>query len=610
MAGNPTSTKSQRNYLAKDFNDLRSDLTRYSQTFFPDKIKDFSEAGLGAMFIDMAASVGDTMSFYLDHQFNELSWSDAVELNNIEKHLRNAGVKITGASPSSVTLTFFIEVPATSTTSGYVPDDTTIPVLLAGSVAVSVNKINFTLMEDIDFNERDRDGFLKATIVIGETDDYGNPTTFVLSKEGPATSSTRVTETFSVPDGYNPFYAISLSNTNLSRIISVTDTEGNIYYEVDSLTQDTVYTQVTNYSYDNQEVEENLALIPAPRRFTVSTSLSSRASTLTFGGGDNSQNVKTTLDPSSIALPLFGKSAVTRYSLDPNSLLKSKTLGVAPSNTTLTVAYEYGGGLNHNVASKSIRSMSKVAMTFPKFPSNAIATAVRASIDVVNYSPASGGTQQPTVQDLRLQIPSAKNSQLRVVTKQDLIARVYSLPSKFGKVSKVGCRSNPANPLAKQLYILGLDANGKLAQASDTLKLNIRNYLNDMRLISDAIDVVDSPIVNYRIKASIVVAPRFISLEVIQNVVQAIKNEMQTPNFQIDQPIVIANLQYAIINVSGVLSLVSLEITNVSGTNGGNSYSDYVYDIEAATSRGIVIAPQGGIFEIKYPDSDIIVVST
>jgi len=608
MAGNYT--KIQRNYLAKDFSDLRADLTRYAQTFFPDKIKDFSEAGLGGMFIDLAASVGDTMSYYLDHQFNELSWSDSVELGNIERHLRNAGVKITGASPATVTLTFFIEVPAISTTSGYIPDETAIPILLAGTVSTSVNRINFTLMDDIDFNERDRDNFLKATVNIGETDDFGNPLTFILSKEGIATSSTRTSENFSVPDGYNPFFSMNLANSNVSRIVSVIDSEGNSYYEVDSLTQDMVYTQVTNYSYDNQEVNENLALMPAPRRFTSSTNISTRITTLTFGGGDNAQDAKTTLDPSSIALPLYGKTAVTRYSLDPNSLLKSKTLGIAPSNTTLTVQYEYGGGINHNIAAKSIRSVSKVAMTFPGFPGNAVSVAVRSSIDVINYGNASGGTNQPTIQELRLQIPSARNSQLRVVTKQDLIARVYSLPTKFGKVSKVGCRSNPSNPLSKQLYILGLDANGKLSQASDTLKMNIRNYLNDMRLISDAIDIVDSPIINFRIKVSIVIKPGAVSIEVIQNVIQSIKNELQTPNFQIDQPLIIADLQYAIINTPGVLSLINLEITNVSGNSSGNEYSNYVYDIDAATSRGIVIAPQGGIFELKYPDSDIIVISS
>ena len=114
MAGSRgTTAQLQRNFLAKDFVDIRADLTRYASTFYSDQIKDFSESGLGGMFIDLAASVGDTMSFYLDHQFNELSWTDAVEIQNIERHINNAGVKITGASPSTVSLSYFIEVPST-----------------------------------------------------------------------------------------------------------------------------------------------------------------------------------------------------------------------------------------------------------------------------------------------------------------------------------------------------------------------------------------------------------------------------------------------------------------------------------------------------------------
>lgn len=609
MAGKNNITQAQRNYVAKDFEGLRSDLVKYAQTFFADQIKDFSEAGLGGMFVDLAASVGDTMMYYLDHQFNELSWSDAIELSNIEKHLRNAGVKITGASPAIVSLTFYVEIPAVLSGGVYAPASNVIPVILAGTVSASSSRVNFTLMEDVDFNERDRDGFLRSTVVVGDTDDFGNPVTFVLSKSGTATSSVRAAETFGVPDIYSPFYSITLSNSPATRIISVNDSEGNSYYEVDSLTQDTVYSPVLNYSYDNSLVRDSLEVIPAPRRFTAATTLSTRLTSLTFGGGDSSLDEKTVLDPSSLALPLFGRNPISKYSLDPNSLLRSKTLGVAPRNTTLTVSYEYGGGLSHNVGPNTIRSISSLSMTFPGLPSSNASSAIRASVDVTNPTAASGGSSQPTIDELRLQIPASRNSQLRVVTKEDLIARVYSLPSRFGRISKVGCRSNASNPLSKQLYVLSYDSVGLLAQASDTLKLNLRNYLNDLRLISDAVDVVDSPIVNYSVKASIVVAPNFISLEVLQAVATAIRDELSIANYQIDQPIVVADVTSVVINVPGVLSLVALEFSGISGTFDGVSYSEYSHDIQSATSRGVILAPQGGIFEIKYPNTDVVVVS-
>jgi hypothetical protein len=611
MAGRTNTTAQiQRNYLAKDFADIRADLVRYASTFYSSQIKDFSESGLGGMFIDLAASVGDTMTFYLDHQFNELSWSDAIELQNVEKHLLNAGVKITGASPSTVEISYFIEVPSVLINGSYVPLESSLPIIQAGTTCISASRKSFTLMDDVNFGEKDSEGFLKATVRVGEIDGSGNPTTFVISRTGITTSSVRTSEVFSVPSGYNPFFTISILNSNVSRIVSVTDTEGNKYYEVDSLTQDTVYAPVTNISYDNNLVSDTMEIIPASRRFTVSTSLTTRTSSLTFGGGENSSNEETAFDPSSLALPLYGKNPVGRYSVDPNKLLRSNTLGIAPSNTTLTVVYEYGGGLDHNVPANSIRSVSSLNIAFPGVPSNSIAASIRASVDVINLSPSSGGASQPSINELRLQIPASRNSQLRVVTKDDLLARVYTLPTKFGKVSKAGCRLNPNNPQAKMLYILGFDSSGSLTKASDTLKMNLRNYLNGLRLISDAVDIVDSPIVNVSVRASIIVSPNSISIEVLQSAAQAIRDELNISDFQVDQPIIIADIISAVINTPGVLSLVNLEFYNMSGNNGDTVYSSFQYDIENATTRGIIIPPPGGIFEVKYPTSDVVVIST
>jgi hypothetical protein len=611
MAGRTNTTAQiQRNYLAKDFADIRADLVRYASTFYSSQIKDFSESGLGGMFIDLAASVGDTMTFYLDHQFNELSWSDAIELQNVEKHLLNAGVKITGASPSTVEISYFIEVPSVLINGSYAPPESSLPIIQAGTTCISANRKSFTLMDDVNFGEKDSEGFLKATTRVGDTDGSGNPTTFVISRTGTATSSARTSEVFSVPSGYNPFFTVSILNSNVSRIVSVTDTEGNNYYEVDSLTQDTVYAPVTNISYDNNLVSDTMEIIPASRRFTVSTSLTTRTSSLTFGGGENSSNEETAFDPSSLALPLYGKNPVGRYSVDPNKLLRSNTLGIAPSNTTLTVVYEYGGGLDHNVPANSIRSVSSLNIAFPGVPPNSTATSIRASVDVINLSPSSGGASQPTINELRLQIPASRNSQLRVVTKDDLLARVYTLPTKFGKVSKAGCRLNPNNPQAKMLYILGFDSSGNLTKASDTLKINLRNYLNGLRLISDAVDIVDSPIVNVSVTASIIVSPNSISIEVLQSAAQAIRDELNVSDFQVDQPIIIADIISAVINTPGVLSLVDLDFYNMSGNNGDTVYSSFQYDIANATTRGIIIPPPGGIFEVKYPTSDVVVIST
>jgi Co/Zn/Cd efflux system component len=116
--------------------------------------------------------------------------------------------------------------------------------------------------------------------------------------------------------------------------------------------------------------------------------------------------------------------------------------------------------------------------------------------------------------------------------------------------------------------------------------------------------------VNVSVRASIIVSPNSISIEVLQSAAQAIRDELNISDFQVDQPIIIADIISAVINTPGVLSLVNLEFYNMSGNNGDTVYSSFQYDIENATTRGIIIPPPGGIFEVKYPTSDVVVIST
>lgn len=607
MAGNAKKTPN-RNYLAKDYTDFRSELLGYARTFFPDRIKDFSESSVGGLFLDMAAAVGDNMSFYLDHQFRELSWSEAVETQNIERLLRNNGVKITGASPSTVTLTFYIEVPAVDRAGRLVPDETSLPVIMPETVVSSNSGVTFSTVSPLDFSEMDRVGNLLANITVGDVDASGNPVTFILSKDTVGVSGKVFTEQFSFGSNYSPFATVTLTNDNVTEVISVTDSDGNSWYEVESLTQDTVYLSSRNRSVDNDEIADVLSLVPAPRRFITAVNLQSRTMQLRFGGGDSTTTDDDVFpDPSKFSLPTYGRPSLQRFTLDPNALLRSRTLGQAPVSTTLTVVYRAGGGNSHNVNAGSIRTIRTLNAEFRDSPTATIATSVRASIDVINNSPATGGTQSPTIDQLRTLVPAAKNSQGRIVTKSDLIARVYSLPSKFGKVFRAGVRPNPNNPLASQLHVLSRNSDGRLIQSPDTLKQNLRLYLSEYRLISDAIDVVDARIVNYTIQVTIVPVPNSIPLNVTRDVLGALKNITAIAKFQIDQAIVISDIVNAVISVPGVLSITNLEIQSISGDVDGRTYAGSYFDVAANTNRGLIIPPSGAIFEVRFPNYDIVV---
>lgn len=593
-----------RKYLNKDFPGFKQDLYDYARVHFPDRIRDFSEASLGGLFLEMAAYVGDVQSFYLDHQFHELDPNTAVEVRNIERHLRNAGVDIVGASPSVVEVTISMEVPADTNQSPPVPLAAALPVIQSGTTFPADNGVTFELTEDLDFAET-RDGNLIASIKISSRDNNNNPTAFIMSRKGIAISGARQVESFSVGE-FEAFKKFSLSKENVTEVVSVQDSLGNVYYEVDYLTQDTVYKAMLNRNDDDELVRENMAVIPAPYRFIKRTDLQTRLTSLTFGGGGaETLDDDIVPDPSEFAVPLYGKRTFSRFTLNPGNLLQTTTLGVVAPNSTLTVEYRFGGGLKHNVSAGSIRGIGSLNILFPNTPSPSVAAFVRKSVDATNETDARGGDDAPTVDELKVRIPAIRASQNRIVTKEDLLARVYTMPSNFGRVYRTSVRSNPNNPLATQLYIISRNNQGQLSVSPDSLKKNLQTYLNSFRMISDAIDILDAQIINLKLEFSVVIDPTKNKKLVLQNVISRLKTYFNQKHFEIDQPIILSDLQNIIYNNNGIISVTSVTMKNLSGPVSGREYSGAQFDVQANTTKGIVIGPPGSIFEIKFKDYDI-----
>jgi hypothetical protein len=508
----------QRRYLNKDFDSFRQDLVDYARSFYSDKIVDLSEASMGGLLMDMPAYIGDVMSFYLDHQFSELDAETAVETENIQRALRRAGVDITGASPAVVYVSFFVEVPAASENGVIRPSSATLPIIEAGSSCKSESGIEFELTQDVDFTLTDSDGNLTTPYRIGETTANGVPLTFILRGNGLCVSGFNATETYNF-SGFVPFRRVTLSNTNVSNIMRVADSLGNTYYGVSNLAEDVVYKSIPNTGNDSGSAESVLQLLPAPYRYTTEVSLDDRATTLVFGGGDaNSIEDDAVPDPSLFALPLYGKKTFPRLSLNPQKLLDTKTLGISATDSTVSVSYRYGGGSSHNSEPDTIRFVSSLVMRFPNTPPANVASAIRASVSVSNPKKAIGGLDAPTPDDLKELVPLVRNAQSRIVSKPDLIARVYTMPANFGRVFRAAARSSPNNPLATQLYLICKDSNEQLDIASDALKDNLRVFLNGYRMISDAIDIVDALVINFKITYEVTVDMSMNKKTVLQSI--------------------------------------------------------------------------------------------
>lgn len=594
----------QRKYLNKDFAGFKQDLLEYARVHFPDKIKDFSETGLGGLFLELAAYVGDVQSFYLDHQFHELDPNTSVELRNIERHLKSSGVPIVGASPSVVKVTISLEVPADSTQSPPVPLASAIPIINAGTIFPSNGGSSFELVEDVNFAETLNDEYI-AGVRISSRDANNNPTAFIMSRTGVAISGNRQVETFSTTD-FQSFQKFTLSKENVTDIISVSDSQGNIYYEVEYLTQDTVFKSSQNETSDAELVKEFISVLPAPYRFIKRTDLQTRLTSLVFGGG-NAETLEDDIipDPSEYSVPLYGKRIFSRFTLNPGNLLQTTTLGVVQPNSTITVEYRYGGGLNHNISPGSIRGVGTLFITFPITVSPSVASFVRKSVDAVNDDEARGGDDAPSIDDLKIRIPAVRASQSRIVTKEDLLARIYTMPSNFGRVFRASVQSNPNNPLATQLYIVSRNNEGALSTSPDALKKNLQSYLNSFRMISDAIDILDAKIINIKVEFSVVIDPKKNKKLVLQNIIARLKKYFEIKNFEIDQPIVLSDLHNIVYNNNGVVSVTSITIKNLANVVNGRTYSNCQFDVQSATAKGIVFGPPGSIFEVKYLNQDI-----
>jgi hypothetical protein len=595
-----------RRYLNKDFDGFLSDLNEYARTYYGEKIRDLTPNGVAGMFLDLAAYVGDVQSFYMDHQFHETSPETAVEPRNIERHLRDAGVPIVGATPAVVDLTFVMKIPADTSVSPRVPLSTALPTVVASTSATSDSGVTFELTEDIDFSETDQASKLTAEVIIGDVDENNDILNFIVSKSGIGISGLRASETFSV-GSFESFKRYTISKENVTEIIKIRDDLGNQYYEVDFLTEDTIFEAIPNRSDDNILVKDLLQIKPAPYRFYKRMDINTRLTTMTFGGGSaESTDDDIIPDPSELALPLYGKRTFSRFALNPGNMLRTTTLGIIAPNTTLTIDYRYGGGLSHNVERGTIRNLNSLKLNFPKNPSSSIATSVRQSIRVTNDADAGGGDDAPTLDDLKLLIPQFRNSQARIVSNPDLLARLFSLPSNFGRVFRATTRPNPNNPNAAQLFVISRNLNKELTVSPDSLKKNISLYLNKYRMISDAIDILDAQIINLQLKYQIVVDPEYNKQQVLQGINVKLKELFNIKNFQIDQPINLSEVRNVIFNNIGVVSVEQVQFLPLSGVQGTTVYSNIKFNISSNTFKGLLIPPNGGIFEIKNPDINIV----
>ena len=591
-------------YLNKDFSTFKANLINYAKTYFPTAYNDFSDANPGAMFIEMASYVGDVMSFYLDNQVQENYLLYAKEKENLYAMSYVLGYRPKASYASSTTIDIFQLMPSTVINNAVVPDTNYGLIIPANTPLTSVSTgTKFLTTEQIDFSDTG-----SAAITFYDTSN------FLIRKSVPAISAEIKSTTFSFT---NPtkFSTINITDSNILQILDVTDSDGNLWYEVPYLAQSTIYDKLANPTYNSDQVPYLLKLKRAPRRF-VSRLLSDNSLQLEFGAGVSNKSDNNIIPtPDNIQLGLVPGISDLLDNYNQTSIFYTQEYGLAPSNTTLTVRYLTGGGITSNVPANDLTTIDISAV---KFKSGITDDAVKNSVVSTNPTPSSGGRSADEIEEIRNNALYAHSSQLRAVTKNDYIVRALSLPSDYGSISKVYVSQdlsvNPqfttaptavSNPLALDMYILAYNSNKNLTAATTTLKQNLATYLNEYRMVTDAINIKDAFYINIGINFDITIVGGFNNQLVLQDCSNALKNYFNTDNWQINQPIILSEIMITLLQTKGVQSVVKLEIINKQDIT-GDTYSTLGYDVAGATRNGnIYPSADPSIFEVRYPDTDI-----
>jgi len=585
-------------YTSRDFDSIRRDLENYAKRYYPDTYKDFNKASFGSLMLDTVSYIGDVLSFYLDYQANESFLETAVEYNNVVKLARQLGFRLDRSPSSQGVLTFYIEVPANATTVG--PDLAYAPLLQQGSTFSSDGGGLYTLLEDVDF------AALTNQVVPKDIDNTTNsPLNYVIRAQGRAVSGQTSYKEISI-GAFEKFLKVDLNTRNVAEVLSVIDTEGHEYVEVDHLSQNVIYKAITNTNTStNGAVRSIMKAVPVARRFVVEPAADTTF--LQFGYGSDSELLSNSVvDPTNLILDMNGRTYVTDTGFDPTKLLATDKFGIAPANTTLRVAYRINTTNDVNASTDSIVFVETANFRFKSQGALSSTTRgiVQGSLEVTNDEAFTGDISLPNSEEIKQRVWGFYATQNRAVTVQDYQAICYGMPAKFGAVKRAAViRDFDELRRNINIYVISQDTSDKLVAANQTLKNNLKTWLLQYKIINDTVDILDAVIANFGINYVVAIDLAADRFTVLSKANQALTSYLNKNQYDIGESILITDFYKVLQKVEGIIDVVDLEIVGKSGT----SYSTLDYNFtKNLTPDGRRIAADGNvIFELKFPNVDI-----
>ena len=651
-------------YLNKDFGSFRQNLIEFAKTYFPKTHADFNESSPGMMFIEMASYIGDVLGYYIDDTLKESLMPYAEDKRNVLSLAKCLGYKTKVTSPAVTELTIYQLVPSkykAGSANDYEPDTKFYLRVQQGMVATSVDGIQFVTQELLDFNESAN----REITVYSRNTSTNDPEFYLVKKKVKAMSATLK----EIDIDFGPradFAKIDLKDTNVISIYDVRDANANKYYEVPYLGQELVYIDYPNTAANEpdlfqfrEDVPSILKTLRTPRRFTTVVN-EDFTTTIQFGSGDS--NVSDELivpNFDNIGLGLTNSNNRLSEYYDPANFLKTKSYGQSPTNTTVTVKYFVGGGIQSNVKKGDVKQITDIQYdtdiaSFTDAEKQLYSTVIN-SVACENEIPATGGRGAETIKEIKENALAYFGAQNRAVTAQDYVVRCLAMPAKFGSVAKAfviqdnkldanspasviaapesqkefvdlvdknrtlqrseikrnvdlflagkkNRANDKSNPFSINIYTLGYNSSKNLTILNSAVKENLKRYLNNYKMITDGINIIDGYVINFAIEFDVTALTGYNRREVLTNCNLALQDYFNIDNWTFNDTININEVELILANIEGVVSVSKLEFKNKCGGN----YSARSYNFEEATRSNIIYPSlDPSVFELKYPNQDI-----
>lgn len=583
-------------YLSVTFEEIKQRLLERAETYYPDTYRDFNKSSFGSLMFDLVAMVGEQLNFYAQFVANEGFIEYARTGIGLTTGARRYNVTLGNTAPRGyVTLQFPMVVSEDQVT----PDPTGKYSFLKGALATGPGNAVVELQEDVIIDPSVE--LSSGKITTSFSPDGSRPLVYFVEKQCPAIAGQIQTFVVDV-ERYSNFLSIEVPDRSCTDILSIIDSEGNNYYQVDSLGINSIEIGLRYTNSDNGQEVEKMIDLPVPRRFSVKEEGEVKFIEFGYGSEDTLKIIEGPAKSSEYFLDKQGHRHPLSKEITPGKRLQNDKYGVAPSNTTLTITYRSNSSDNSNISIGEINTIQSAEIVFDDEVGFGEANMqfIRNNISCTNNEPFNGVVRYQSTKEIALTCQAAAGAQARAVTEKDLVSMCYVMPPQFGKITKASVhRDSEGLRKMLNLYCISEDLDGNLEAASTLMKENLKKWINSVKMMTDRIDIFDAKILNLNLFLDITLKDEADAQSAIPRIREFLYNEINLTRPEIGQHFSIGEIERILTKMPIIQRINRVQV----GVKNGTGYSSVRYDImpNAAPDGSTIYMPEDFIWEIKNP---------